>query len=137
PTTRTLLLQSDLLDLRCSSGLLSLAMPGQPTDAQVNSPQVLAAASFAVDEFNRGNLGDPFLYKIVRIKSAKVQVNVYIVQLGRTTCRRSGSTVKSSCNFQSPRKASLRCQCQFTVTEVPWEGPRYRLMEKKCTETKV
>uniref|UniRef100_A0A3Q3N8T9 Cystatin-F-like n=1 Tax=Mastacembelus armatus TaxID=205130 RepID=A0A3Q3N8T9_9TELE len=116
------------------------AMPGQPTDAQVNSPQVLAAASFAVDEFNRGNLGDPFLYKIVRIKSAKVQVvaglNFFLkVQLGRTTCRRSGSTVKSSCNFQSPRKASLRCQ--FTVTEVPWEGPRYRLMEKKCTETKV
>ncbi|XP_026165662.1 cystatin-F-like [Mastacembelus armatus] len=115
------------------------AMPGQPTDAQVNSPQVLAAASFAVDEFNRGNLGDPFLYKIVRIKSAKVQVvaglNFFLkVQLGRTTCRRSGSTVKSSCNFQSPRKD---LECQFTVTEVPWEGPRYRLMEKKCTETKV
>uniref|UniRef100_A0A3Q3N8L2 Cystatin-F-like n=1 Tax=Mastacembelus armatus TaxID=205130 RepID=A0A3Q3N8L2_9TELE len=112
------------------------AMPGQPTDAQVNSPQVLAAASFAVDEFNRGNLGDPFLYKIVRIKSAKVQVvaglNFFLkVQLGRTTCRRSGSTgALIFYLFQD-------LECQFTVTEVPWEGPRYRLMEKKCTETKV
>uniref|UniRef100_A0A7N8XY76 Cystatin-F-like n=1 Tax=Mastacembelus armatus TaxID=205130 RepID=A0A7N8XY76_9TELE len=98
--------------------------------ALINSPQVLAAASFAVDEFNRGNLGDPFLYKIV-----VAGLNFFLkVQLGRTTCRRSGSTVKSSCNFQSPRKD---LECQFTVTEVPWEGPRYRLMEKKCTETKV
>lgn len=53
-------------------------MPGQPHHVPVNNTKVLAAAQFAVVEFNRA-YAEKFYYKIVNITSARVQVKLTFV----------------------------------------------------------
>ncbi|XP_039994550.1 cystatin-like [Xiphias gladius] len=108
-------------------------MTGQPHEVQANSTKVLAAARFAVVEFNRANAEDQFAYKIVNITSAKIQVVAGInyileVQLGRTVCKKSDTADSEPCDFHSEPK---ELQCIFIVTEIPWEDSRV-LTRKKC-----
>ena len=51
-------------------------MTGQPREVPVNGTEVVAAARFAVVEFNRDNAEDQFAYKILNITSAKIQVTL-------------------------------------------------------------
>ncbi|XP_035029467.1 cystatin-F [Hippoglossus stenolepis] len=105
-------------------------MPGQPHAVPTNGTKVLAAARFAVFEFNRVNAEEQF--EIVNITSAKIQVVAGInyileVQLGSRTCRRNGTrTLWEPCDL-----SSKRLQCKFVVTEIPWKDSR-ELTTKKC-----
>ncbi|XP_040906292.1 cystatin-F-like [Toxotes jaculatrix] len=106
-------------------------MTGQPHEVPTNSTKVLAAARFAVVEFNRANTEDVFVYEIVNITSAKIQVVAGInyileVRLGHTVCKESNKADSKPCDFQSKE-----LQCNFIVTEVPWEDSRV-LTQKKC-----
>ncbi|XP_023261488.1 cystatin-like [Seriola lalandi dorsalis] len=108
-------------------------MTGQPRKVPVNNTKVLAAARFAVVEFNRDNAEDQLAYRIVNITSAKIQVVAGInyileVQLGRTVCKKSDTADSEPCDLQSDSK---ELQCNFIVTEIPWEDSRV-LTKKKC-----
>ncbi|XP_032366205.1 uncharacterized protein LOC116684976 [Etheostoma spectabile] len=66
--------------------------PGSYQEVPVNRTDVLEAAQFAVDEFNKANTEDMFNYAILDITSAEVQVvggfNYFLeMLLGRTTCK--------------------------------------------------
>lgn len=49
---------------------------GEPHSVPVNGTQVLAAARFAVAEFNGVNAEEQFVYRIMTITSAKIQVEL-------------------------------------------------------------
>ncbi|GAA6223392.1 cystatin-like [Lates japonicus] len=112
-------------------------MTGQPHEVPANSTKVVTVARFAVVEFNKANTEDQFSYKIVNITSAKIQVVAGInyildVQLGRTVCKKSDTVDGEPCDFHSESK---ELQCNFIITEVPWEDLRV-LTRKKCHEHK-
>lgn len=52
----------------------AVTLVGAPRAVPENRTDVCRTAQFAVDEFNRGNIGDMFAYKILNITSAKTQV---------------------------------------------------------------
>ncbi|KAM7408681.1 hypothetical protein PAMA_002418 [Pampus argenteus] len=114
------------------------AMVGHPHRVPTNDTKVLRAARFAVCEFNRANTQDQFDYKIVNIKSAKIQIVAGInyivdVQLRRTMCKKSDATDgEPPCVYHLERK---ELQCHFIVTEIPWEDSRV-LTQKKCHSQK-
>lgn len=77
------LVGSKMFVLLCIFVCASVATPGkvmtgQPREVSVNNREVLAAARFAVDEFNRVKAEDQLAYKIVNITSAKIQVRLHI-----------------------------------------------------------
>uniref|UniRef100_A0A8D3CJN9 Cystatin domain-containing protein n=1 Tax=Scophthalmus maximus TaxID=52904 RepID=A0A8D3CJN9_SCOMX len=110
------------------------ASKGGRTHALRDQKTVLAAARFAVLEFNRAvDDGEPF--EIVNVTSAKMQVVAGInyileVQLGRATCRSGGHAAHSEPRDPTPAKAST-LQCNFVVTEIPWEDSR-ALTQTRC-----
>ena len=57
-------------------------MTGKPQRVPANEPDVLAAARFAVVEFNRADAEDRFAYRIVNVTSAKIQVRLLLEPLG-------------------------------------------------------
>ncbi|XP_034464418.1 cystatin-F-like [Hippoglossus hippoglossus] len=87
-------------------------MPGQPHAVPTNGTKVLAAARFAVFEFNRVNAEEQF--EIVNITSAKIQVVAGInyileVQLGSRTCRRNGTrTLWEPCDLSSKASSTVK-----------------------------
>ncbi|XP_044228879.1 cystatin-like [Thunnus albacares] len=108
-------------------------MVGQPHRVPANNTKVLTAARFAVVEFNRANAEDQFAYKIVKIKSAKIQVVAGInyildVKLRRTMCKKSDTADSQQCVYHSEPK---ELQCLFIVTEISWEDSLV-LAQKKC-----
>ncbi|XP_035461978.1 cystatin-like [Scophthalmus maximus] len=114
----------------CASG--GRVMTGEPRRVPADSAEVLAAARFAVLEFNRAvDDGEPF--EIVNVTSAKMQVVAGInyileVQLGRATCRSGGHAAHSEPRDPTPAKT---LQCNFVVTEIPWEDSR-ALTQTRC-----
>uniref|UniRef100_A0A8D2ZHV1 Cystatin domain-containing protein n=1 Tax=Scophthalmus maximus TaxID=52904 RepID=A0A8D2ZHV1_SCOMX len=106
----------------CASG--GRVMTGEPRRVPADSAEVLAAARFAVLEFNRAvDDGEPF--EIVNVTSAKMQVVAGInyileVQLGRATCRSGGHAAHSEPRDPTPAKASI-----------PWEDSR-ALTQTRC-----
>nr|XP_057920815.1 cystatin-POGU1-like isoform X2 [Doryrhamphus excisus] len=72
-------------------------MTGQPRQVPVTDHQVLAAAHFAVAEFNRVNPEQHFFYRMLNITSAEVQVVAglkyyLVVQLDRMVVCRTNTT---------------------------------------------
>ncbi|KAG7216338.1 hypothetical protein INR49_021742 [Caranx melampygus] len=95
-----------------SAATAGKVMTGQPREVPVNNRKVLAAARFAVFEFNRANADDQLAYKIVNITSAKIQVVAGInyildIQLGRTGCKNGDTEADGElCDFDFEYKAS-------------------------------
>ncbi|XP_034716878.1 cystatin-C-like [Etheostoma cragini] len=94
--------------------------PGDYIDVPVNRTDVLEAAWFAVDEFNKGPSIYMFNFTIVEITSAKMQVvggfNYFLeMLLGPATCQTvnaaaiKGNAAPNECPF----KASLRYQVVY------------------------
>ncbi|XP_029377668.1 cystatin-C-like [Echeneis naucrates] len=98
-----------LLLYAASSADTGRMMTGQPHDVPVDSSAVLAAARFAVSEFNRDNAENRLVYEIVNITSAKIQVVAGInyileVRLGSKVCKRNETS--HTCELHSDSKAS-------------------------------
>ncbi|XP_061796383.1 cystatin-like isoform X1 [Nerophis lumbriciformis] len=105
-------------------------MTGQPRQVPVTDLGVVAAARFAVSEFNRVNPEEHFFYRIFNITSAKVQVVVGLkyfldVELVRTVVC---TNMPQTCPYHFLIKG---LQCNFIVTEIPWQGS-YVLSQTKC-----
>ncbi|XP_056147421.1 cystatin-like [Lampris incognitus] len=108
-------------------------MTGEPHAVPPNRTDVRREALFALREFNRDNVQDEFTYKLLNITSAKTQVVAGInyildVQLGRTLCKKSDSTVAKRCISQTVTK---KLQCHFVVTEIPWKNAT-EVTKRKC-----
>ncbi|XP_040033670.2 cystatin [Gasterosteus aculeatus] len=105
-------------------------MTGEPRAVPVNDTEVLRAAHFAVSEFNAEQR---VAYKLVSIKSAKIQVVAgvnYILEvlLGRAKCQSLSAAQTEPCFFRFKHN---ELRCRFVVTEMPWNGSR-ALTKKKC-----
>ncbi|XP_071336658.1 cystatin-like isoform X2 [Trachinotus anak] len=106
-------------------------MTGQPLEVPVNNTEVLAAARFAVVEFNRANAEDQLAYKIVNITSAKIQVVAginYILEalLGRTVCKKSVKAASEPCDLHSDSKCTMLRERQNRQDQETKEDMRQR-----------
>ncbi|XP_053292907.1 cystatin-C-like [Pleuronectes platessa] len=115
------------MDVRLVFASSGRVLPAQPHALPVNGSQVLAAAQFAVFEFNTVNAEQQF--EVLNVTSANIHLVAgldYIleVQLGSTTCTKSHRPT-----LGEPRDLSS-FKCKFVVTEILCKNSHE--LTKKC-----
>ncbi|XP_032317594.1 cystatin-F isoform X1 [Camelus ferus] len=91
----------------CSQVLHSGVKPGFPKTIKTDNPDVLRAARHSAERFNNCS-NDVFLFKESRVRRALVQVVKGLkfmldVDIGRTTCKKTGRPSLDDCDFQTNR----------------------------------
>ncbi|XP_075056824.1 cystatin-2-like [Mixophyes fleayi] len=100
-----------------------------------SDPDVIKAAKFAVNAFNRQS-SQEYLYKLAKIVSAESQVvagvrYVLQVEVGKTQCKKTATSDTQSCDFIQDPKLAQTLFCTFTVLDVPWENEE-GLLSSSC-----
>ncbi|XP_076970416.1 cystatin-F [Tamandua tetradactyla] len=108
----------------CSQDLISGAKPGFPTTIKTNDPGVLRAARHTVEWFNNCT-NDIFLFKESHINRALVQIvkglkYMLDVEIGRTTCKKTGHPCLDNCDFQTNSTLKQTFGCYSEVWVIPW-----------------
>ncbi|XP_069788084.1 cystatin-like [Narcine bancroftii] len=112
-------------------------MVGGPIEISVEDPEVVKAAEFAVEQYNKKN-NDAAVYKTERIVAAKQQVvagKVFFIEmyLGKTECQKYEAKQLEICAFTLPMK---RLHCNFEVYSIPWKGET-TLQNDVCTRKQL
>ncbi|XP_006005282.1 cystatin-F isoform X2 [Latimeria chalumnae] len=100
--------------------------PGFPRSVNKSNPGVQRAVMVAVYEFNNRS-NDSFLFKLLELEDAKVQVVTglkYILEarLGRTVCRKREPYDLKNCAFQTETPLQQILNCHFEVWTVVWRN---------------
>ncbi|XP_072799731.1 cystatin-F isoform X3 [Vicugna pacos] len=108
----------------CSQVLHSGVKPGFPKTIKTDNPDVLRAARHSAERFNNCS-NDVFLFKESRVRRALVQVVKGLkfmldVDIGRTTCKKTGHPSLDDCDFQTNRTLKRALSCYSEVWVVPW-----------------
>ncbi|XP_063297887.1 cystatin-like [Pelobates fuscus] len=111
-------------------------MPGGTINISPDRPDVLKAANFAINEFNKKSKDD-YLCKLIKVISAQSQVvegiNYFLeVQIGRTQCKNDANSDVQSCNLFQDSKLSQVSVCRFQVWDIPWLN-KETLTSYSCT----
>ncbi|ELR52644.1 Cystatin-F, partial [Bos mutus] len=108
----------------CSQILKSDAKPGFPKTIKTNDPDVLRAARHSAESFNNCS-NDAFLFRESRVSRALVQIVKGLkfmldMDIGRTTCKKTGHANLDDCSFQTNRTLQWTLSCYSEVWVVPW-----------------
>ncbi|XP_072799729.1 cystatin-F isoform X1 [Vicugna pacos] len=112
----------------CSQVLHSGVKPGFPKTIKTDNPDVLRAARHSAERFNNCS-NDVFLFKESRVRRALVQVVKGLkfmldVDIGRTTCKKTGHPSLDDCDFQTNRtlkRDGINADCR---NEGAWGQPQ-------------
>ncbi|XP_053316676.1 cystatin-F [Spea bombifrons] len=98
--------------------------PGYPKNISTNDPNVKAAARVTVYAYNNMS-NDLFLFKVLEIKKAMIQIVKgikYMLQtkIGRTICTKRQTTNPDKCDFQKENLLKKVLDCYSEVWNITW-----------------
>ncbi|XP_057557515.1 cystatin-F [Hippopotamus amphibius kiboko] len=108
----------------CSQILNSGVKPGFPKTIKTNDPDVLRAARHSAESFNNCS-NDAFLFRESHVSRALIQVVKGLkfmldLDIGRTTCKKTGHRSLDDCDFQTNHTLKRTLSCYSEVWVVPW-----------------
>ncbi|XP_010207736.2 cystatin [Colius striatus] len=107
---------------------------GAPVPVSENDEGLQQALHFAMAEYNRAS-NDMYSSRVVRVISARRQIVAGIkytmeVEIGRTTCTKPATDLKS-CAFHDAPQLAKYTTCEFTVYSIPWLN-EIKLLKSSC-----
>ncbi|XP_027021709.1 cystatin-like [Tachysurus fulvidraco] len=109
-------------------------LDGAPENADINSPEVQNALSFAVAQYNSES-DSIYIQKVVKVIKAQVQVvsgvnYIFTVEMANTSCKKEKP--EETCAINSDPDLAKSHECKLTVWSQPWMMDSMKLIENTC-----